>query len=114
MNQGDIESMSTDELWALHEKIVLLLKRKAADEKAKLDGRLRQLGAAKTLKEGHVRHPYPQVLPKYRNPANPSETWAGRGKQPRWLKALLKLGKKVDDFRISRSADPVSETTDHG
>ncbi|HTE96912.1 MAG TPA: H-NS family nucleoid-associated regulatory protein, partial [Bradyrhizobium sp.] len=34
------------------------------------------------------------------NPAKPSETWAGRGKQPRWLTAQLRAGKKLDDFRI--------------
>ncbi|SKA35148.1 DNA-binding protein H-NS [Enhydrobacter aerosaccus] len=41
-----------------------------------------------------------KVKPKYRNPANKSETWAGRGKQPRWLVAALKSGKKIQDFAI--------------
>ncbi|MET3928995.1 H-NS histone family protein [Lysobacter soli] len=40
------------------------------------------------------------VAPKYRNPANPSETWAGRGKQPRWLAAQTSAGKKLEDFLI--------------
>ena len=40
------------------------------------------------------------VAPKYRNPANPSETWAGRGKQPRWLAAQTGAGKKLEDFLI--------------
>ena len=35
-----------------------------------------------------------KVAPKYRNPANPKETWTGRGMQPRWLAALTKKGKK--------------------
>jgi hypothetical protein len=48
----------------------------------------------------HARRSYPQVFPKYRNPAEPSETWAGRGKRPRWLTAQLKSGKQIDDFRI--------------
>jgi hypothetical protein len=30
------------------------------------------------------------VAPKYRNPENPSETWAGRGLTPRWLAAAIK------------------------
>ena len=29
------------------------------------------------------------VEPRYRNKNNPSETWTGRGKQPRWLVAEL-------------------------
>src|SRR5690242_6784701 len=28
-----------------------------------------------------------KVAPKYRNPANPSQTWAARGQQPKWLAA---------------------------
>lgn len=40
------------------------------------------------------------VAPKYRNPANPSETWAGRGKQPRWLAAYTDAGRKLDEFLI--------------
>jgi DNA-binding protein H-NS len=41
-----------------------------------------------------------KVAPKYRNPAKPTETWAGRGKPPRWLAAELKKGKKLTDFAI--------------
>ena len=38
--------------------------------------------------------------PKYRNPDNPSQTWAGRGRKPTWLEAALKQGKKLDSFKI--------------
>jgi len=41
-----------------------------------------------------------KVAPKYRNPANPKETWAGRGKQPKWLAAETSKGKKLEDFLI--------------
>ena len=41
-----------------------------------------------------------KVAPKYRNPAKPSETWTGRGKQPRWLAAETSKGRKVEDFLI--------------
>jgi len=41
-----------------------------------------------------------KVEPKYRNPANPAETWTGRGKPPRWLAAELADGKSKDDFLI--------------
>jgi DNA-binding protein H-NS len=43
--------------------------------------------------------------PKYRNPDQPSETWAGRGKQPRWLVAQLRSGKRIDDFKIKKAAN---------
>jgi DNA-binding protein H-NS len=41
-----------------------------------------------------------KVAPKYRNPANPSETWSGRGRQPRWLAALVQKGKEPSEFLI--------------
>jgi DNA-binding protein H-NS len=41
------------------------------------------------------------VAPKYRNPANPKETWAGRGKQPRWLAAETGKGRPLTDFLIA-------------
>ncbi|GAB1408548.1 H-NS family nucleoid-associated regulatory protein [Thermomonas brevis] len=41
-----------------------------------------------------------KVAPKYRNPANPQETWTGRGRQPRWLAGETAAGKKLEDFLI--------------
>ncbi|MES2859322.1 MAG: H-NS histone family protein [Pseudomonadota bacterium] len=41
-----------------------------------------------------------KVAPKYRNPANAKETWAGRGKQPRWLAAETGKGRKLEEFLI--------------
>ncbi|MCE4369677.1 H-NS family nucleoid-associated regulatory protein [Xanthomonas hortorum] len=41
-----------------------------------------------------------KVPAKYRNPANPDETWSGRGRAPRWLAAQLAKGKKIDRFLI--------------
>jgi DNA-binding protein H-NS len=111
MKPFDFESMSTDELWTLHEKITATLAKKIAVEKTRLEMRLRQLEqvssangrSANGRSVGHARRPYPRVFPKYKNPERPSETWAGRGKQPRWLSAQLKSGKKLDDFRIQVS-----------
>jgi DNA-binding protein H-NS len=40
------------------------------------------------------------VAPKYRNPADPSKTWSGRGKRPRWFNDALKAGKKEKDLAI--------------
>ena len=97
--------MSVEDLWSLHESVVAELSRKIAAERAILENRLRQLNfPTGNQVERRGRRPYPKVLPKYRNPKNRSETWAGRGKQPRWLTAQLRNGKKLDDFLIQRSA----------
>ena len=41
-----------------------------------------------------------KVAPKYMNPDNKSETWTGRGRQPRWLVAKLAKGAKLEQFKI--------------
>jgi DNA-binding protein H-NS len=41
-----------------------------------------------------------KVKPKYRNPANASETWSGRGRQPRWFAAAIKAGKKENSLLL--------------
>ena len=41
-----------------------------------------------------------KVAPKYRNPADPSQTWAGRGQQPKWMSSQIGNGKKLEDFLI--------------
>ena len=101
MKNRNLNSMSVDELWNLHETLVAELGRKMAAERVRLENRLRQLGSS----TGHSivsreRRAYPKVLPKYRNPKNEGETWAGRGKQPRWLTAQLRTGRKLNDFLI--------------
>jgi DNA-binding protein H-NS len=104
MKSNDLKSMSVDELWNLHERLIVELNRKIAAEQATLENRLHQLSSV--VGNGalnRARRPYPKVMPKYRNPKNESETWAGRGKQPRWLRAELRSGKKLNDFLIKRA-----------
>lgn len=40
------------------------------------------------------------VAPKYANPDNTSETWTGRGRQPRWVKDHMNAGGSIDDLII--------------
>jgi DNA-binding protein H-NS len=98
MKDRDFAMMSADELWALHEKIGAILSTKLDAEKHELERRLAQLSGH----SGKQRRPYPKVLPKYRNPERPFETWSGRGKQPRWVAAHLRTGKKVADLLVAR------------
>ncbi|MBE2276586.1 MAG: H-NS histone family protein [Rhodobacteraceae bacterium] len=37
---------------------------------------------------------------KYANPANPADTWSGRGRKPRWYTEALAAGKSDDDMRV--------------
>jgi len=107
METRDFDLMSTDELWSLHQELATRLAARLTSEKAMLESRLKQLNQQWTSERQaglmvlkRERRPYPPVVPKYQNPAKTSETWSGRGKQPRWLVDLLKTGKQIDDFRI--------------
>jgi DNA-binding protein H-NS len=111
----NLEDMSVDEMWQLHEEISRILSVRLTTEKQALEKRLAQLRREDDLRNAasssprpiddtpRKRRKYPKVLPKYRNPKNVTETWSGRGKQPRWLVAALKTGRAIDEFAIEPS-----------
>jgi DNA-binding protein H-NS len=112
----NLPSLSIDELWTLYEEIGAMLSNRITAEKRELEARLARLNrssisnraitkyvARQNGERRPVRRKYPPVLPKFQNPSDPSETWAGRGKQPRWLVAQLKAGRKMNDFLIDRA-----------
>jgi DNA-binding protein H-NS len=103
MKRSAFERLSTSQLDVLLEKIAAILRAKISAEKKLLEDRLAQLNGSLRFEQTSntpERRPYPAVLPKYRNPERPSETWTGRGKKPRWVIAQLSSGKQIDDFRI--------------
>jgi DNA-binding protein H-NS len=104
MEPHDLESMSMDELWSIHVSVASVLTRKISAEKARLDERLSQLGVS-VLHHPAKKMTSTPLFPKYRNPAEPTETWAGRGRHPRWLIAQLRSGRQLDEFRIQPSSD---------
>jgi DNA-binding protein H-NS len=111
MRKQDLTAMSLEELWQLHEELTKLLADKVLAEKRELETRLEKLNRVEIIRDAGSaqllyrtdrppRRKYPKVLPKYRNPLAPSETWSGRGKQPRWIVAALETGQRLDDLRI--------------
>jgi DNA-binding protein H-NS len=56
------------------------------------------------MKRGKASRRRAKLKPKYRNPSNKAQTWAGRGLKPKWLTHFLKQGKKLEDFAIRRTA----------
>lgn len=113
MEKLDLEEMPLDDLWRLHEQITNVLSTRILAEKRQLERRLVLLNRGKPAQVSELvglkssetdqdrpRRRYPRVLPKYQNPAVPSETWSGRGKRPRWLVSALNAGGKIDDFKI--------------
>jgi DNA-binding protein H-NS len=40
------------------------------------------------------------VAMRYRNPADASQQWTGRGRQPKWVKEWVEGGKSIDELRV--------------
>ena len=86
-NVGPNRSRADPLFWELYDLVVA--------ERDVLEKLVRQLSF-----EGNYKRTYPEILPKYRNPKDPNETWCGRGLQPRWLRTRLQAGEKLSDFLI--------------
>ncbi|MEO5596047.1 MAG: H-NS histone family protein [Lysobacteraceae bacterium] len=72
--------------------------RKAITAKAKAEGyTIEQLFGKGRKASTTTGTPVPA---KYRNKADPSQTWSGRGKRPRWLADAIAKGKKLTDYAI--------------
>ena len=106
--QANIKSMSIDKLVQLRDQIDSTLSSKVTEERRTLEAQLSQLsrfGGGGSRSAGMRAGSRGKVAPKYRNPDNPSETWAGRGLKPRWLTAAIVAGKKLEHFSIATSAN---------
>jgi|HubBroStandDraft_1064217.scaffolds.fasta_scaffold324394_1 DNA-binding protein H-NS len=100
----NLKSMSIDKLTKLKGGVDAALATKVVDHRRNLEAQLAQLSRFDGRMGGKRGGARGKVAPKYRNPENPSETWAGRGLRPRWLVAALKSGKKLEQLAIAASA----------
>src|ERR1700689_697753 len=96
-----LKSMSIEKLVALREQVEATLSSKVTEQRKALESSLSKLGRFQGGKSSKSARGYGAVAPKYLNPDNPAETWAGRGLKPRWLTASIKSGKKPEDFLIA-------------
>jgi DNA-binding protein H-NS len=107
MARNGFAKMSVKELLEAQVEIEELLEIKKREERDAIKEKLASLAEASgfsvgelfgTGRKGALKGS--KVAPKYRNPANPTETWSGRGRQPLWLAAALKKGLKLEKFLI--------------
>src|SRR6185369_10340349 len=114
----NLKKLSVDELLVLRDRINAMLESRVVRERRELEARLQRLQRFKpvssepgnnklspaTVRKSAKRKNMKQtkkVAPKYRNPENPDETWAGRGHRPRWMRAMMDNGgKDLEYFRI--------------
>ena len=102
-----LKSMPLEKLVELRYRIDATLASKVAEQRRALQSELSKLGHVQPNGSRRIAARGGGVLaPKYRNPDNPAETWAGRGLKPRWMTAAMRRGRKKEDFLISAQARP--------
>ena len=100
-----LKSMSISKLVALKDQVEAALSSKVLEQRRALESELSKLGRFQAGKStSKAARGLGAVAPKYRNPENPAETWAGRGLKPRWLDRGDQVRQEVEEFLIPGSA----------
>ncbi len=102
----DIQNLSPAELQALIKNAQSALEEKQAGMRKQVIAQIKELAASigvtvEITDDKKSRKSSSAVAAKYSNPANPSETWTGRGLAPKWMKELMDQGRNKDDFLIN-------------
>jgi DNA-binding protein H-NS len=104
MAAKDLERMSLRELQELEVKVqkarATAQDRSRADLRKKIETMVADAGFKVSDLFGGRGGKGRTVAAKYVNPDDPSETWTGRGRKPRWLTAKIEEGAKIDKFLI--------------
>jgi DNA-binding protein H-NS len=103
MDVRELQKMTLDDLWDLHQRVGLILAERLDREKLKIENQLKELGRkfGRAPSDTREHRPKPKVPQKYCNPEYPAQTWSGRGKRPRWVKTLMAGGATLEDLRIN-------------
>ena len=99
---SNLGTMSVDALLELRDRIGVVLSQKGTELRRQLQ-RLDVVGgrsASKATGKGRALNGG-KLPPKYRDPDDRSNVWAGRGALPRWMEAKIKAGAKREDFLIA-------------
>jgi DNA-binding protein H-NS len=101
----DLNSLALKELKDLQARVARAIAtfedRRRKEVLARLDEQAREMGY--TLAEllgGMPARKAPTGAAKYANPANPAQTWTGRGRRPAWYDEAMKAGKTPEDLAI--------------
>lgn len=104
MASVNVDKMSLKELVDLEARVRKAIMNAKERERSDLKNKIASLAenAGFTVSElfGGGRGKGGKVAVKYRNKDNPSETWTGRGRQPKWLAARLSKGSKLSEFAL--------------
>jgi len=103
----DYSGLSEEELKEMIKTAEVVLQSKKEERKQQVISQINELATSINLKVELVDPQKRQssrkgikVAAKYQNPENPSQKWTGRGMKPKWLKALLSQGGKLEQYQI--------------
>lgn len=101
----DLENLSLKELKQLQKDVSVAVEQYKDRERrkalAEVEAFARERGLTPgDLSEISLKRSRKPAAPKYANPADRSQTWTGRGRQPRWVVAALADGKALEDLAI--------------
>lgn len=101
----DLSKMSMDELKQLKKDVDTAIKgfaeRKRAEAMKAIEAVAKEHGLSiDEIVGGKGKKRKTKAPAKYANPANPAETWSGRGRQPAWYKAAIAEGKAPESLEI--------------
>ena len=112
MSFGDLRYIA-DSIAEYAGEVQKMLEQKREERIAELKARMAEDQAALSELQPQPAKMVNPRKPKYRDPANPECTWAGKGKQPGWLKDRIEAGASLDDFLIDKPTAP-SSSDDQG
>ncbi|MYN09527.1 H-NS histone family protein [Pseudoduganella aquatica] len=101
----DLTNLSSAQLRDLQKQLERELKKRESEDLAKAREQILAIAQSvgvpvKDLIGGAVRPKTGSVAARYRNPADSSQQWTGRGRQPKWVKEWVDSGKALDGLRI--------------
>lgn len=105
MAKIDLNAMSLQELKELHREVGKAVAnyedRKKKEALAALEEQARKLGfSIAELTGAKVAKTRAPASAKYANPADPSDTWSGRGRKPRWFAEAIVAGASPESMAV--------------
>lgn len=92
--ERELKKRESEDLAKAREQILAIAQSVGVPVKELIGNGLRAGKSGKSGKGGGM------VAARFRNPADASQQWTGRGRQPKWVKEWVDAGKSIDGLRI--------------
>ena len=108
MNNSQLAKLSYQQLLETQNKVAAAIAKRKEQERAEVKAKISALAADSGFDINELvgnqrksgKFAGKKVAAKFAHPKDPSLTWSGRGRQPLWLAAEIKKGKKLESFAL--------------